>query len=158
MTRPAITTPTVGFPASAAWWTAQVYDPINWLYGQGGDEAAWTTPSLASTYSGDGNGNGTPQYRILTIAGAKFVQWRGGLNVSYTSGSPNNAGDFLASVLPSSARPPSKRTVPAACSANSSTNLAVKIDFSTDGTVTIVIMTGVNPPWISLNGILYSID
>lgn len=33
MTRPAITTATAGFPGSAAWWKAQVYDPINWLYG-----------------------------------------------------------------------------------------------------------------------------
>lgn len=33
-TRPAITPATAGFPASDAWWLAQVYNPINYLYGQ----------------------------------------------------------------------------------------------------------------------------
>lgn len=33
-TRPAITPAVAGFPASDAWWLAQVYNPINYLYGQ----------------------------------------------------------------------------------------------------------------------------
>ncbi|MGW7424431.1 hypothetical protein ACWGJB_31120 [Streptomyces sp. NPDC054813] len=33
-TRPAITQATAGFPASDAWWLAQVYNPIAYLYGQ----------------------------------------------------------------------------------------------------------------------------
>ncbi|MGW1892151.1 hypothetical protein ACWCP6_18105 [Streptomyces sp. NPDC002004] len=33
-TRPALTQATAGLPASAAWWKAQVYDPLNYLYGQ----------------------------------------------------------------------------------------------------------------------------
>ncbi|MFE8944492.1 hypothetical protein [Streptomyces sp. NPDC007856] len=33
-TRPSITQATAGFPASDAWWNAQVYNPINYLYGQ----------------------------------------------------------------------------------------------------------------------------
>lgn len=32
MSRPSITPATAGFPASDAWWLAQVYNPINWLY------------------------------------------------------------------------------------------------------------------------------
>lgn len=32
MARPAITPATAGFPASDAWWLAQVYNPLNWLY------------------------------------------------------------------------------------------------------------------------------
>ncbi|MER6064823.1 hypothetical protein ABT167_27350 [Streptomyces sp. NPDC001792] len=158
MTRPSLAQATAGFPASDAWWNAQVYGPLNWLYGQGGDEAPWVTPALNASYTGDGNSNGTPQYRVLTIAGAKFVQWRGGLNVTYTSGSPNNGGNFLNAALPTAARPLSRRTVTAACSAASSSSLSVKIDFQTDGTVSIVVMTGVTPPWVSLNGVLYSID
>ena len=158
MTRPSLAQATAGFPASDAWWNAQVYTPTNWLYGQVGDEAPWTTPALATGYTGDGNSNGTPQYRILTIAGATFVQWRGGLNVTYTSVSPNNGGNFLTVALPTTARPTSRRTMTVACSAASSSSLSVKIDFNTDGTTTIVVMTGVTPPWVSLNGVLYSID
>jgi hypothetical protein len=32
-TRPALTQATAGFPASDAWWNAQVYSPLNYLYG-----------------------------------------------------------------------------------------------------------------------------
>ncbi|MEU8906500.1 hypothetical protein [Streptomyces mirabilis] len=32
--RPALTPATAGFPASDAWWLAQVYNPLNYLYGQ----------------------------------------------------------------------------------------------------------------------------
>ncbi|MET7982516.1 hypothetical protein [Streptomyces sp. NPDC005281] len=33
-TRPTLTPATAGFPASDAWWLAQVYNPLNYLYGQ----------------------------------------------------------------------------------------------------------------------------
>lgn len=33
-TRPTLTQATPGFPASDAWWKAQVYDPLTYLYGQ----------------------------------------------------------------------------------------------------------------------------
>ncbi|WP_371646500.1 hypothetical protein [Streptomyces mirabilis] len=32
--RPALTPATAGFPASDAWWLAQVYNPLSYLYGQ----------------------------------------------------------------------------------------------------------------------------
>lgn len=32
--RPTLTPATAGFPASDAWWLAQVYNPLNYLYGQ----------------------------------------------------------------------------------------------------------------------------
>lgn len=32
--RPALTPATAGFPSSDAWWLAQVYNPLNYLYGQ----------------------------------------------------------------------------------------------------------------------------
>lgn len=119
---------------------------------------AWTTPTLASGYTANGNSNGTPQYRKITISGAVFVQWRGGLNVTYSSGSPVNSGQWIASVLASAYRPLSRRTVPAACSATSSSSLSVKLDFDTDGSVAIINDSGVTPPWVSLNGVMYSID
>lgn len=34
MTAPALAQATAGFPGSAAWWKAQVYDPLTYLYGQ----------------------------------------------------------------------------------------------------------------------------
>lgn len=118
----------------------------------------WVTPTLAggsTPYSGDGNSNGQVQYRVVTEAGTGFVEWSGGLNVPYASGSPANGGNFLAAVLPTNARPASKRSMTVACSAASSSSLSVKIDFNPDGTVGIVAATGVQPPWLSLNGIKY---
>jgi hypothetical protein len=117
----------------------------------------WTSPTLFTGYTGDGNNNGTVQYRVIAFLGTTFVQWRGGLNVGYISGSPINGGNFLNAALPASARPASMRTCPVACSGASSTSLAMKVDFKTDGTVSIVNQTGDTPPWISLNNVMYSL-
>jgi hypothetical protein len=117
----------------------------------------WTSPTLSTGYTGDGNSNGTVQYRVIAFLGTQFVQWRGGLNVPYISGSPSNGGNFLNTALPGSARPASMRTCPVACSGASSTSLALKVDFKTDGTVSIVNQTGDTPPWISLNNVFYSL-
>jgi hypothetical protein len=117
----------------------------------------WTTPGLASGYTADGNGNGTPQYRVINLLGTQFVQWRGGMNVTYTSGSPNNSGMPFSANLPASARPASRRSITVACSAASSSSLSIKLDFNTDGSVSLVNTTGVTPPWASLNNIMYSL-
>jgi hypothetical protein len=117
----------------------------------------WTTPGLASGYTGDGNGNGTPQYRVINILGTQFVQWRGGLNVTYSGSSPVNSGMPFSANLGASARPAARRSTTVACSASSSSSLSIKLDFNTDGSVTIVNMTGVTPPWASMNNIMYSL-
>jgi hypothetical protein len=112
--------------------------------------------TLASGYTQNGNSEGNVEYRVITILGTTFVQWRGGFNATYSSGNPVNSGNFLASAL--SYKPAARRTLAAACSATSSTNLAVKIDFNTDGTATLVTGGSANtPPWVSLNGLMYAL-
>lgn len=130
--------------------------------------STWTTVSMASGFSSNGNGNGTVQYRVVQVAGGKLVEWRGGIGITYSSNSIQNGGNFLASALPTSARPLSLRTATVACSASSSSSLSLKVDFKTDGTTGIVGTTTsttdayatpiIRPPWLSLNGVRYSID
>lgn len=134
----------------------EVYDGSGWTVVSAGAQP-WRTPTLRSGYSADGNDNGVPQYRIINEFGEQTVVWKGGLNVPYTGGAPNSGGNFLSASLPAAARPGSRRTVTAACSAVSSDSLSVKIDFNTDGGVAIVTQTGVQPPWVSLNNIRYSL-
>lgn len=132
------------------------YDGTSWVVLAAGTQA-WTTPALRSGYTGNGNSNGTPQYRVVNLFGEQVVMWKGGLNVPYSGGSPTSSGNFLNAALPSGARPTALRTVTAACSAVSSDSLSVKVDFKADGTVAIVTQAGVQPPWVSLNNITYSL-
>ncbi|MEV5347208.1 hypothetical protein [Streptomyces achromogenes] len=128
----------------------------------------WTTPSLATGYSHDGNGNGNVQYRLISIQGTNFMEWRGGLNITYASNALQHGGDFLLNPLAAGFRPSSLRSLTAACSAASSSSLSLKLDFKPDGTTAIVGTTLstsdsysspiIRPPWVSLNGIRYAIS
>lgn len=153
-----LTSPVAGM---VAWCAAEklltIYDGTAWVAVASGTQS-WTTPSLASGYTGNGNSNGTPQYRLVNLFGEQVVMWKGGLNVTYSSGTPVNGGNFISGgTLPTAVRPTARRTVTAACSAVASDSLSVKIDFQTDGTVGIVTQGGVTPPWVSLNNIMYSL-
>lgn len=56
MAAPSITQAVVGFPASDAWWNAQVYNPINYIYGQLPIEAyktADTSRASTTTFASD---------------------------------------------------------------------------------------------------------
>lgn len=118
----------------------------------------WTTPALASGYSGNGNSNGTVQYRVIDFLGTRFVQWRGGLNLTYSSGAIANGGAPFSAALPSVARPSARRTVPVASSLSSTTYPSLKIDFETSGAASIVGTTSTaTPPWVSLNSVMYSL-
>ncbi|MCH0555822.1 hypothetical protein [Streptomyces sp. MUM 16J] len=68
MTRPDITQATVGYPASDAWWNAQVYDPINWLYGQMWTEIYKTsdTTRTTSTFADD------PDFQVALDASSVY--------------------------------------------------------------------------------------
>lgn len=128
---------------------------------------AWTTASLATGYSHGGNSNGNVQYRKISVQGTDYMEWRGGLGITYSSNALQNGGDFLSAALAAGLRPPDLRTVTVACSASSSSSLSLKLDFRTDGTTGIVGATTatsdtyatpvIRPPWISLNGVRYSI-
>ncbi|WP_051766107.1 hypothetical protein [Streptomyces sp. NRRL F-5135] len=153
----ALTAPVAGM---TAWLNSEklltVYDGTAWVAVASGTQA-WSTPTLRSGYTANGNSNGVPQYRIVNLFGEAVVMWKGGLNVTYSGGAPVSNGNFLNSPLPVGARPASRRTVTAACSAVASDSLSVKLDFNTDGTVAIVTQSGVQPPWVSLNNITYSL-
>jgi hypothetical protein len=117
----------------------------------------WTTPGLASGYTANGNANGTQQFRVIDWLGTRFVQWRGGIGVTYSSGTIVNGGAPFSPALPSVARPSARRTVPVACSLTTY-KAPVKMDFNADGTVSIIgTTTTEKPAWISLNDVMYSL-
>ncbi|KWT61820.1 hypothetical protein ADL21_11075 [Streptomyces albus subsp. albus] len=121
-----------------------------------GTDTAWTPVTLASGFTHNGNDQGSVRYRVLTVHGTPYAHWRGGLGLTYPT-----SGAFLASALPEGARPATLRTVPAACSAASSVQNAMKVDFLADGTAQVVgFTTGgtAHPPWVSLNGLQYPLD
>lgn len=133
-----------------------VYDGSSWTV-VATSAATWTTLSLASGYTHDGNSNGNAQYTILTIAGARFVLMRGGIGIAYSGGSLPNSGLLLSSALPTTARPTTVRTMNVACSTLSSEVTAFKLDAETNGTLDLAQAASSTPPWVSLNGVMYSL-
>ena len=115
----------------------------------------WTTATLQSGFSPNGNNNGVPKFQVVSEYGSIKVYWQGGLNVTYPSGSIANGGIWCTSL--SSEAPSFLRSTSAACSIISSTSESVKVDFLTDGTSMIVGTNGstIQPPWISLNNLSY---
>ncbi|MER6064822.1 hypothetical protein ABT167_27345 [Streptomyces sp. NPDC001792] len=69
MTRPSITQATAGFPASDAWWNAQVYNPINWLYQreQLVVKAATTSRASTTTIASD------PEITFTVVANTSYL-------------------------------------------------------------------------------------
>lgn len=128
----------------------------------------WTTPALATGFTHNGNSNGDVQYRSVNIGGTRYMEWRGGIGITYASNSIQNSGDCLATALPASLRPAALRSLVGACSAGSSSALCLKIDARTDGQLRIVGTTTstsdtystpiIRPPWVSLNGVRYALD
>ncbi|MFE1358865.1 hypothetical protein [Streptomyces harbinensis] len=152
-----ITSPVAGMEA----WLADVklktlYDGAAWVV-QGTGTSLWTTLSLASGYTHNGNSNGTAQYRVVNLFGERAIMLRGGVNVVYTGGQMSNDGNILSSVLPAAARPSTVRTTGAACSVSTSSISSVKLDAQPNGQLRFVGKGGSTPPWVSLNGIFYSL-
>jgi hypothetical protein len=145
-----------------------IWNGSSWDTYQKVPTTTWTTPTLATGYTHDGNTNGNVQYRVVTTAGGQFVEWRGGLGITYSANALQNSGNFISAALAAAYRPPSLRSVTVACSAASSSSLSVKVDFKTDGTTQIVGPTTagsdtyatpvIRPPWLSLNGVRYSVS
>lgn len=144
-----------------------IWNGTSWDTYQKVTTAAWTTASLATGYAHDGNTNGNVQYRKINIQGTDFLEWRGGLGITYSGNALQNSGNFLSAALAASFRPASTRSMTAACSAASSSSLSLKLDFKTDGTTNIVGTTTsssdtystpiIRPPWVSLNGLRYAL-
>jgi hypothetical protein len=160
-----LTAPVAGM---VAWLTGEklltVYDGTAWVAVAAGTQS-WTTVSLASGFSHDGNSNGNFQYRVVNLFGEQTLMLRGGLGVTY-SGSPSviaNGGVVTGTPLPAAARPTSLRTVTGACSTTNSDALSVKIDILPTGHIQIVGTTSstanpkIQPPWVSFNGCFCSL-
>lgn len=160
-----ITTPVEGMQA----WLRDVdlltvYDGSAWVV-VGSGTKAWTTVSLASGFTHNGNSNGSLQYRIVNLFGEDTLMLRGAVNVTY-SGSPStiaNGGYVTGTALPFGARPTALRSLTGACSTTNSDVLSVKIDIGTDGRIQIVGTTSstakpkIQPPWVSFNGTFCSL-
>lgn len=147
--------------------TLQRYTGSAWEDMQKVVTSSWTTPTLATGFAHNGNSQGDVRYRKITIAGSDFMEWEGGMTITYASNAIQNGGIFLDTPLSASFRPPTLRSIPGACSATSSRVLSLKLDFTTTGDCYVVgttnyasdtYATPVNrPPWVSLNGIRYRI-
>lgn len=141
-----------------------LFDGTSWAVIAAGTQA-WTTVSLASGYSHNGNDNGSFQYRIVNLFGERTVMLRGAVGVTYpgTGGLIAGSGVMTGTALPSTARPSALRTIPVACSTTNSDVLSMKIDLRPDGHIQIVGATltatkpRIQPPWVSLNGCFASL-
>ncbi|MGW5426891.1 hypothetical protein ACWET9_06640 [Streptomyces sp. NPDC004059] len=143
----------------------------NWIaHGRlsAGVDAGWVKPALVTGFDHNGNSNGDVQYRVVVTAGTVYMQWRGGVTITYASNSIQNNGDILATPLPAALRPTGTRSMAAACSAAGSSSLALKVDARTDGQLRIVGTTTntsdtyntpiIRPGWVSLTGLQYTLD
>lgn len=134
-----------------------VYDGSTWVAVSTGS-SAWTTISLASPFTQNGNSNGTLQYRLLNISGEESLQFRGA--VARASWPTTPAGSYVinSTALPTAVRPATLRTVLIPCSDIASDRIALKLDVQTSGFLE-VFGTGstVKPPWIGFNGVTVSL-
>ncbi|MET8880553.1 hypothetical protein [Streptomyces rubiginosohelvolus] len=135
----------------------EVYDGSAWVaFGYGSN--TWRTINLFVGYTANGNGNGTPQYRIVNLFGEPSIMLRGGIDLQYRNGSLLNDGQINVLALPANSRPSARRTVTVACSATNSVVTSLKLDINTNGTLVLVGTGGKNlPPWVSLNGVVCSL-
>lgn len=119
---------------------------------------SWTTISLATGWTHNGNLNGTFQYRVINEAGEETIQFRGGIErTSYPSTVPAS-WILTTSPLPSAARPSSKRTLTVPCSDISSDRITLKMDVQTDGHLSLWgTGSSVKPPWVGFNGVYTSL-
>ncbi|WPO74038.1 hypothetical protein [Streptomyces sp. KN37] len=133
------------------------YDGSAWVAVSTG-ASAWTTISLASPFTQNGNSNGTFQYRLLNISGEESLQFRGAIGRSSWPTTPASSYVINSTALPSAVRPSTLRTVLIPCSDVSSDRITLKLDVKTDGYLE-VFGTGssVKPPWIGFNGTLVSL-
>lgn len=134
-----------------------VYDGAGWVAVSTG-ASAWTTISLASGFTQNGNSNGTLQYRLLNISGEESLQFRGAVGRSSWPSTPAGSYVINSTALPSIVRPSTLRTVVIPCSDVSSDRITLKLDVQTDGYLQ-AFGTGssVKPPWIGFNGTIVSL-
>jgi hypothetical protein len=134
-----------------------VYDGSAWVAVSTGS-SAWTSISLASGFTNNGNSNGSLQYRLLNISGEESLQLRGAVNRTSYPSSPPSTYVVNSTALPAAVRPSTLRSVLIPCSDTNSDRIALKLDVRTDGYLEVLgFSTSVKPPWIGFNGTLVSL-
>lgn len=134
-----------------------LYDGTAWVAVSVGT-SSWTTISLASGFTQNGNSNGTLQYRLLNISGEESLQLRGAVNRTSYPTTPPDSYVINSTALPSVVRPSTLRTVLIPCSDVSSDRIALKLDVRTDGYLEVFgFSSSVKPPWIGFNGVTVSL-
>lgn len=133
------------------------YDGSAWVVMAAGSQQ-WTTVSLASGWTHNGNNNGNFQYRLVNLFGADTLMFRGAIGRSSYPSSP--PGDYVitGTPLPTTYQPLTLRTINVPCSDVSSERIALKLDIRTDGHLQIFgTGSSVKPPWIGFNGCFVSL-
>lgn len=134
-----------------------LYDGSAWVAVSTG-ASAWTTISLETGFTHNGNSNGTFQYRLLNISGEESIQFRGAVNRSSYPSSPPSSYVINSTALPSTVRPSTLRSVTCPCSDTNSDRIALKLDVRTDGYLEVVgFGSSTKPPWIGFSNILVSL-
>ncbi|MBW1600905.1 hypothetical protein JJV70_02060 [Streptomyces sp. JJ66] len=128
------------------------YTTAGWMVLAAGQQA-WTTISLNSGWTHNGNSNGTFQFRRVNLFGEPTIMLRGGIGrASYPSTLPPYF--ILNSVmLPVNARPTTLRTIIIPSSDISADRITMKLDLRTDGQIRLYGVDNANkPPWVGFNG------
>jgi len=134
-----------------------LYDGSSWVAVSTG-ASAWTTISLASGFTQNGNSNGNLQYRLLNISGEESLQFRGAVNRTSYPSSPPVSAVINSTALPAAVRPSTLRTVLMPVSDVNSTRIALKLDVRTDGFLEVFGFTSTDkPPWLGFNGVTVSL-
>ncbi|MEU9400535.1 hypothetical protein [Streptomyces sp. NPDC048242] len=133
------------------------------------ENVPWVLPALGTGYTtGDngsnGNANGPVRYRTYSDRGTPYMEWDGGM--SRVEGA--QALNILNAALSAGLRPAFRASFVQARNAtnisgvSNSTNVvhSVKMDFNTDGTVSLVTQDAgsTGSVWISLRGIRYPLS
>ncbi|MGW5426892.1 hypothetical protein ACWET9_06645 [Streptomyces sp. NPDC004059] len=134
-----------------------LYDGSAWVTVSVGNRA-WTTISLSSGWSQNGNSQGTFQYRIVNFAGEDTIMFRGGISRSSYPSSLPSSFTLNQNALPTSSRPSTLRTIVVPCSDVSSARITLKLDITTDGWLNLYgIQSDSKPPWVGFNGCFASL-
>ncbi|WP_327297782.1 MULTISPECIES: hypothetical protein [unclassified Streptomyces] len=111
---------------------------------------SWTKLSLKSGFT---HGDGDARWREITIAGQRFLQMAGTVNVTASGGLTADAVfAALTSFTPS-------YSVPAPVGRNNAAGVAAtRISWGVDGSFTVYNTTGSNVKWFSLESVLLSLE
>lgn len=134
-----------------------LYDGSAWVTVSVGNRT-WTTINLASGWAQNGNSQGTFQYRIVNFAGEDTIMFRGGISRASYPGSMPDHFTLNSTLLPSSARPSTLRTIVVPCSDVSSDRITLKLDITVGGTLDLFGTSNTaKPPWVGFNGCFASL-